>query len=71
MNEAEHLASACSGKRRFESFGLAQSVAKRSNRRHDGAHLHPYHCRHCRGFHVGQHNGHSGGRRPPRAETVE
>lgn len=43
----------CTGKKRFDSFGYASTAAKRRNR-HDRAHLEPYHCRHCNGFHVGE-----------------
>lgn len=44
----------CTGKSRFVRFGQAERAAKNRNRKDGGAHLEPYFCRHCQGFHVGE-----------------
>lgn len=54
--------SACAGKERFTTFGMAEVVAKRSNTRHAGYRLHAYRCGDCGGFHVGSSVGHGKGR---------
>lgn len=42
----------CDGKVKFDTFDLAESVAKRRTRRNN---LRPavYHCQFCGGFHIG------------------
>jgi hypothetical protein len=45
--------SACQGKERFLTFGLADAVSKRSRNAHAGVKLHPYRCGDCGGWHIG------------------
>ena len=42
----------CAGKQRFETWALANEIAKRSRRRRV-SNRHPYRCCHCNGFHIG------------------
>jgi hypothetical protein len=44
----------CGGKRAYESFTVAERMAKRTNRGREDAHVEAYHCRHCNHFHVGE-----------------
>jgi hypothetical protein len=46
----------CDGKQRFETYRLAEEVAKRSRRRRE-SNRHVYRCRHCDGFHIGSQIG--------------
>ncbi len=41
----------CEGKIPFDSWGLAEKVAKR--RHHNGKKGRPYRCPHCHKFHIG------------------
>lgn len=59
----------CTGKSPFASFGEAQKRARRMRQRDNGAHVEPYHCRHCNRFHVGE--ARSYGRRRREIEEVE
>lgn len=45
----------CQGKKRFNSFSLAEKVGKRARRKHDDANLQVYRCRFCAGYHPGNH----------------
>jgi hypothetical protein len=45
----------CQGKRSYESFLVAQRMA-RNTRRHRDARVHAYHCHHCHLFHVGEND---------------
>lgn len=50
MNSA---AASCEGKVKFKTFTLANDVTKR----HSGdKHREPYHCTHCRQWHLGTNN---------------
>jgi site-specific recombinase XerC len=53
MSKDVHLVG-CTGKRAFARFCQAARAAKRRNRNDGGAHVEPYHCRHCHGFHIGE-----------------
>lgn len=46
---------ACVGKAVFDSFELAESVARRMRQRHhdDAPHVRPYSCPHCGHIHIG------------------
>lgn len=56
----------CDGKRRFDSYGLAARLAKRSRRHHD-TNRDVYRCTHCNGFHIGSIIG----KKPRRPRYVE
>lgn len=58
----------CTGKKRFAGFGMAHKTARRINGRDQGAHVEPYHCRHCHGFHVGENNNY--GQKDKRKEVM-
>jgi hypothetical protein len=58
----------CTGKREFARFDQAARAAQRRNRKDGGAHLEPYHCRHCNRFHVGEARSHG---RPDARKEVE
>lgn len=58
----------CTGKKHFNRFNKASTVAQRMNRRGNGAHVEAYHCRHCHGFHVGEADNY--GHRDKRKEVV-
>jgi hypothetical protein len=66
MATADHVVG-CTGKREFVRFDLARRAAKRRNRKDGGAHVEPYHCRHCNRFHVGERRDH--GHRDKRREV--
>ncbi len=53
----------CFGKQRFNTYTMAQRLARRQNRRKDEGFA-PYACPHCGGFHVGTNQ--AGG--PPNAK---
>ncbi len=53
-NPAFKVVAGCTGKSRFVLFGQAERAAKNRNRQDGGAHLAPYFCRYCQGFHVGE-----------------
>lgn len=63
-----HHFAGCTGKRVFTRFGLAAAAAKRRRRKDGGAHVEPYHCKHCNHFHVGEAMEH--GRRDRRKEIT-
>lgn len=67
LTEASAHVTGCTGKKTFERFTQAQRAAKRRNRNDAGAHLEPYHCRHCNRFHVGEAREH--GRKDFRKEV--
>jgi hypothetical protein len=52
-------AGSCRGKKRFNSFGDANTAARRQRRTHrgEGALFGAYRCRYCQGFHVGERGG--------------
>ena len=52
MNDGHKVG--CTGKRQFARFGQAARAAKRRRRMDGGAHVEPYHCRHCNAFHIGE-----------------
>ena len=51
-------AASCNGKVGYSTLTQADRAAQRQRRRHDGARIGPYHCRHCHKFHTGESNGH-------------
>lgn len=55
MNSAE---SSCTGKVPFKSYKLAQVVVKRNPGHGRDGHesREPYHCEHCRQWHIGTNN---------------
>lgn len=48
----------CTGKREFGTFTQAKRGAVRLNRRDQGAHVEPYHCKFCHRSHVGEARDH-------------
>lgn len=46
----------CVGKTNYRSWMAAVEAVKRMHRKHEGARLHPYRCKMCGGFHVGNNN---------------
>lgn len=59
----------CTGKVAFGTFAKAARAAQSLRRRQDDAHVAPYHCQHCNGYHVGEDD--TGGRlRKGRARVV-
>ncbi len=55
MNSAE---SSCTGKVAFKNYSLAKAVVKRGPAKGKDAHdsREPYHCEHCRQWHIGTSN---------------
>ena len=48
----------CDGKRKYESFAIANKLAKRQRRQRDGDHVGAYHCVGCKFFHIGTNHDH-------------
>jgi hypothetical protein len=44
----------CTGKSAFDTWHEANRRARRMRQRGNGAHVEPYHCKHCNQFHVGE-----------------
>lgn len=46
----------CDGKQHFDTYAMAEEVARRSRRRRN-SNRHVYRCRNCNGFHIGSQIG--------------